>query len=47
MEEERRRETEADAVSFSLNLHRITGLGLIPRDCGRGGKEEDEERRQI
>lgn len=45
MEEERRREIEVDVVSFSFNLYRIIGLGFIFRDCGRGGKEEDEERR--
>ena len=36
----RRRETDTDAVSFSPNLHKITGLGRIPRDSGREGEEE-------
>ena len=40
--EKRRRETDADAVSFSHNLHRITGLGHIPRESGRGGEEEGQ-----
>ena len=37
---QRGRETGTDAVSFSPNLHKITGLGRIPRDSGRGGEEE-------
>lgn len=42
MGEKRRRETDTDAVSFSHNSHRITGLGHIPRESGRGGEEEGQ-----
>lgn len=44
MGQKRRRETDTDAVSFSPNLHKITGLGRIPRDSGRGGEGEERER---
>lgn len=43
--EKRKREADPDAVSFSSNLHGITGLGLIPPgDCRRGGRRLGEER---
>lgn len=42
MGEKRRSETDTDAVSFSHNLHTITGLGHIPRESGRGGEEEGQ-----
>lgn len=46
MGQKRRRETDTDAVSFSPNLHKITGLGPHPQRLwegrrGRGTKRDD------